>query len=336
MALRGQPDEDAVLCTRSKTYSIKFVGTSNSVFLVPPYQSESCQSPQESDNNNNNNNVIHDQKAVASVLKVVPGTMELVEVAPRLDKLRLLLSENPYRYDELEVENLEDNRKSRTGLYNWNDLVDNIQASDDEIRSGLEALSAIEINGYWRLVDENYMNTILRMLLHNSVLNDWSLNSLDENEVVSVLESDGFPEILARHCLHVFGKKVNDSLGGCVWKLDEKQVCVQFAREILRGGKMKLESFMDEWRQKIPDGMQPTLDLVQGEVLTERVGVETWIHAFSVFSLPSTPAERFSILFRERPKWEWKDLQPYIRFRFLLDLYNYRLLFFLTVVGIFY
>ncbi|XP_028752025.1 sister chromatid cohesion protein DCC1 [Neltuma alba] len=308
VVLRGQPNEDAVLCTSSKTYSIKFVGTSNSVFLVPPNQLEYHQPPQESDSHNH-----HDQKSVASVIKVVSGSMELVEVAPRLDKLKSLLSENPYRCDELEVENLEGNHESRIGLYNWNDLVNNIQASDDEIRSGLRALSAVEINGHWRLVDESYMCTILRMLLHNSVLNDWSLNALNEDEVVNILESDGFPRVLAKHCLHAFGEKVTDNLGSCIWKLDDQRVCVQFAREILRGGKKKLESFMDEWRQKIPEGMQPALDLLEGEVLTERVGVETWIHAFSVSSLPSAPAERFFSLFRERKKWDWKDLQPYIR-----------------------
>lgn len=314
MVLRGQQDEDAVLCTQSKTYSIKFVGTSNSVFLVPPYHSESYQCSKESDDD------IHDQKAVASVIKLIPGNMELTEVAPRLDKLKVLLSENPYRCDdELEVENIEDNHVSGTGLYSWNDLVDNIQASDDEIMSGLQALSAIEINGHWRLVDESYVNTILRMLLHNSVLNDWSLNSLNEDEVLSMLESDGFPRMLAQHCLNVFSRKVNNNgQGSCVLKLDEKKVCIQFAREILREGKKKLEIFMDEWRQKLPDSMQPSLDFVEGEILTEKVGVETWVRAFSVSSLPSTPAERFSILFKERQKWEWKDLQPYIRFRFLI------------------
>nr|DAD36593.1 TPA_asm: hypothetical protein HUJ06_007234 [Nelumbo nucifera] len=36
VSLRGQSDEEAVLCTPSKTYAVKFVGTSNSAFLVPP------------------------------------------------------------------------------------------------------------------------------------------------------------------------------------------------------------------------------------------------------------------------------------------------------------
>ncbi|KAB1225048.1 Sister chromatid cohesion protein DCC1 [Morella rubra] len=309
ITLRGQPDEDAVLCTESKTYAVKFVGTSNSVLLIPPSdQSEFC----ETSLDRNGEDI--GQQEVASVIKLAPGNMELVEVAPRLDKLKLLLSPNPYRFgEETEMEDLEEMEKSCIGLYTWNDLVEQVQASDEELRSGLQALSAVEIGGYWRMVDEKYMDTILRMLLHNSVLNDWSLGALNEDEVVSMLESDGFPQKLALHCLHVYGSKVDGSLGKCVWRMDERRVCVHFAREILKEGKRKMDSFMVEWMQKIPEGMQASLDMLEGEVLTERLGVETWVRAFSVSSLPSSPAERFSILFRERPKWEGKDLQPYIR-----------------------
>ncbi|KAE9592161.1 putative sister chromatid cohesion protein Dcc1 [Lupinus albus] len=308
VTVRGQPDEDAVLCTPSKTYAMKFVGTSNSVLLVPPEnQSKLYQNLQESDGNHDN------EKVVAPVIEVVPGYMELVEVAPRLDKLKSLLLENPYKLEEYDAGDFEENEESRSGLYNWNDLIDNIQASDEELRSGLQSLSAVEINGYWRLVHESYMNMILEMLLRNSVLNDWPLDALNEDEVVNMLETDGFPGVLARHCLHVYGVKVDDSMHSCILKLDKRRVCIHFAIEILRGGKRKLESFIDEWKQKTPDGMEPTFDLLEGEVLTEKLGIETWVSAFSVSSLPSTPAERFSILFRERPKWEWKDLQPYIR-----------------------
>lgn len=310
VVLRGQPDEDAVLCTQSKTYAMKFVGTSNSVMLVPPANHpEFSENPQKNDDNSND-----EQNVVAPVIKVVSGNMELVEVAPKLDKLKLLLSEKPYTLEEYDMGNLEENQECRRiGLYNWNDLVENIQASDEELRSGLQALSALEINGYWRLVDESYMDMILGMLLKNSVLSDWSFNHLNEDEVVCTLESDGFPGALARHCLQVYGNKVNEGMHSCVWELDEKRVCIHFARVILKGGKRKLESFMDEWRKKIPEGMHPSFDLMEGEVLTEKVGVETWVRPFSIASLPSTPAERFSILFRERSKWEWKDLQPYIR-----------------------
>ncbi|MBA0725863.1 hypothetical protein Golax_022421 [Gossypium laxum] len=298
VTLRGQPDEDAVLCTKSKTYSVKFVGTSNSVFLIPPAD---CSTSHESGGENDKQQV-----ATASVIKVAPGNMELVEVAPRLDKLKSILSENLYSSDEAST--------AMGDLYKWDDLINKVQASDDELKAGLQALSAVEIDGYWRIVDEKYMDVILRMLLHNSVLNDWLLDSLVEDKVVSVLELDGFPRKLVYHCLNVYGSRVEgEAMGGGVWRLDARRVCVHFARGILREGKRKMESFMEEWLRMIPEEMQPSFDMLEGEVLTEKLGVETWVRALSVSSLPTTPAERFSILFKERAKWEWKDLEPYIR-----------------------
>ncbi|XP_057511839.1 uncharacterized protein LOC130793979 [Actinidia eriantha] len=305
VALRGQPDEDAVLCTTSKTYAVKYVGTSNTVLLIPPSdQPLLCGNAKDFDEKD------RVEKLVAPVIKVAPGVMEIVEVAPRIDRLKMLLSENPYRFDDaLMLEELDEMEKNNTRLYSWSDLIDKVQASADELRSGLQALSAVEIDGYWRIVDENYMDGILNMLLHNSVLNDWSLNGLNEAEVVGVLQSDGFPCEIAHHCLQVYGSKMDDGM----WRLDEKRVCIHFARGILREGKIKMDNFMVEWMRKIPEEMQASFDMLTGEVLTEKLGIETWVYAFSVSSLPSAPAARFSMLFRERPKWEWKDLQPYIR-----------------------
>lgn len=307
VSLRGDPDEEAVLCTKSKTYAVKFVGTSNSVFLIPPSKSSPL-----ADTLMDCNEKDTDQPALVSVLKVAPGNLELLEVAPRLDKLKLFLSQNPYTFEE--ASEMEMTSDIREGLYTWDDLIGRIQATDVELRLGLEALDAVEINGYWRLVDSKYMDSILTMLLHNAVLNDWPLNALPKNELVNALKSDGFPRIVAGHCLRVYGSKVDaGSDDGSLWKLDERRVCGHFAKQILKAGKMRMEKFMEEWRCKIPHGMQANFDMLEGEVLTERIGVETLVSAFSISSLPSKPAERFSILFKERPKWEWKDLEPYIR-----------------------
>ncbi|KAF4388160.1 hypothetical protein G4B88_021856 [Cannabis sativa] len=193
VVVRGQPDQDAVLCTKSKTYAMKFVGTSNSVLLIPPSDhSEFADSTMDCDQKAQN------QIPAASVIKVAPEMKDLSE--------------------------------TEEGPFTWDDLGDLVQASDDELRSGLQALSAVEID------------TMLKMLLINSLI-----EGLDT---------------------------------GSVWKLDEKKVCVHFAKQILKGGKKKMESFI-EWKKKIPE------------------------------ALPSTPAERFSFLFKEGLKWEWKDLQPY-------------------------
>lgn len=305
MTLRGQPDEDAVLCTASKTYAVKFVGTSNSVFLIPPSDkvSGSC------------NNKDGDSMVVASVLKVAPGSMELVEIAPKLDELKLLLSQNPYSFSEAsEMDTSEEGEKTGIGLYRWQDLVNRIQASDEELKLGLQSLSAVEIDGYWRTLDDKYVYSILNMFLQDVILNDWSINALNEDEVVGVLEADGFHRTIAKHCLQVFCSKVDEGVGArCGWKLDERRVCACLAREVLKEGKMKVEIFMEKWRRKLPDCIGASFDMLEGEVLTEKLGIETWVYSFSVYSLPSTPAERFCMLFQQRPKWEWKDLQPYVR-----------------------
>ncbi|XP_073293328.1 uncharacterized protein [Primulina huaijiensis] len=302
--LRGQPDEDAVLCTDTKTYAIKFVGTSNSVFLIPP-----CDKSVQVCNDKGDGNV------VASVIKVSSGSMELVETAPKLDRLKALLSQNPYSFDEAsKMDILDEGEKTKIGLYRWDDLADMLQASDVELRLGLESVLAVEIDGYWRTLDDKYMNGILNMLLYDTILNVWSINALNEDAVVCALETDGYPRNIAYHCLRVFCDKVHEDVGGsCIWNLNARRICVHFAREILRGGKMKLEVFMNEWISKVPDEMNASFDMLEGEVLTEKLGMETWIYSFSVSSLPSAPGERFSILFRERPRWEWKVLEPFVR-----------------------
>lgn len=300
VTLRGLPDEDAVLCTKSKTYAIKFVGNSNSMFLIPPSNSPCF--IQDDDAN--------DDKV--SVIKLAPGNMELVEVSPKLDKLKQLLLERPFGPGEVDDAMMmdDDGTEKNLALYTWSDLVNIIQASDEELRKGLESLSAIEIDGYWRIVDESYLDMILRMLLNNCVLNGWCFDGLDEEDVVSALVADEFPSELASHCLRVFGSEVK---GAGKWKLEPRLVCLHFARQVLREEKMRVESFMEEWRKKIPEGMEGKLEMLEGEVLSERIGIETRVYTFSVRSLPSTPAERFAVLFKHRPKWEWKDLEPYLR-----------------------
>ncbi|KAL9228796.1 hypothetical protein vseg_004336 [Gypsophila vaccaria] len=311
VSLRGEPHEEAVLCTQSKTYAVKFVGTSNSVFLVPPSESsppgENCMDCDETDDDS------RDQPAFASVLKVASGNLELLEVAPRLDKLRLLLTQKPFSFEQAsQMDLISRSEEENSGLFRWDDLIGLIQASNVELRLALEALNAIEINGFWRIIDEKYMDSLLSTLLNNAILNDWSFDALPECDVISKLElDDGIPSQLASHCLIVYGNKVDDDAH--LWKLDEKRVCVQIAKRILMNGKVKMEKFMEEWMYKVPAGMQASFDMLKSEVLTERIGVEIWVRPFSISSLPSTPAERFSILFKERPKWEWKDLEPFIR-----------------------
>lgn len=91
-----------------------------------------------------------------------------------------------------------------------------------ELRLGLEIFNVLEIYGYWRIVDVKIMDLVLSMFLYNVVLSDWLLDVLFENEVVSVVEIDGFLFEIVVYCLRVYGNKVDGGGGGLFWKLDER------------------------------------------------------------------------------------------------------------------
>lgn len=103
-----------------------------------------------------------------------------------------------------------------------------VQSRNNELLDGMNSLSAVEIDEFWRTVDVSSVNTVLDMILYNSMLHDWLLNAMPENAVPSVMESDGFTRKIVTHCLSRFGTKVEQEAGRC-WRLDERLVCLQFA-----------------------------------------------------------------------------------------------------------
>lgn len=311
VTIRGRPDEEAVLCTSSKTYAIKFVATSNSVFLIPP-QNSALQKEETEENHCQPQN--EGDKPSAGAMKLAPGHMELNQIAPRLEKLKSLLSERPYKEDEMD----EEVERGLKGLYRWEDLLDNVQASEEELRAGLKGLAAVEIEGYWRIVDRKFMGCLLDVLILNCVQHDWPLNALKAADILPMLEQDGYSKRIAMHCLEVYGSTTAGSAEeqhemNQVWCLDERLVCLHYAKQLMSAGRWKLDDFMEAWMQNLPSGIQARMEMLKGEALVEKFGVDLWINPFSVSSLPTTPAERFAALFRERPKWQWEDLEPYIR-----------------------
>lgn len=296
------------------------MGTSNSVFLIPAGEHNSL------NNDVASNNELAEARSVVSVLKVASGVMELVPIAPKLDKLKFLLKERLYTLEEDDEMDMESDTHNR-GLYSFQDLRDLIQASDNELIAGLESLSALEINGFWRILDKSITNDVLTMILRNAIIHEWQISALKEYEVLPMLESDGYPLKIVIHCLNTHGNKSESSENGLLWSLDEKKLCLHFAKQILTSKKMKLENFMTKWKSNLPTEMNTDLTILQGEVLCEKIGMETWIRSFSVSSLPSSPQERFATLFKERPKWEWKDLHPYIRFLLFMVKYYFGMLF---------
>jgi sister chromatid cohesion protein DCC1 len=112
--IKGQPTEDAVLCTSDKTYSLRSVVLSNSILVVTPPIGASTDVD---DSEITEDVVIRDQ--ISEVLELVPSV-------PKLHKLGLLLKGMEYEEGrEDEDMNVDGGRVSSSSEYifsNWIEL----------------------------------------------------------------------------------------------------------------------------------------------------------------------------------------------------------------------
>eukprot|EP00249_Psilotum_nudum_P032257 c47547_g1_i1 orf=301-1527(-) len=331
VTIRGCSGDEAVLCTSTSTYAIKFVATSNTVLLIPPPDHAAGYADDQSSNGSGDAGDPEkgggSSTVSVSAIATSTGHLELVHTAPRLERLKELLSRRPYR-DEGEGEG-EDTMEEEDaeGLFTWDDLTDNVQASDKELLEGLKSLAAVQIGKHWRLVDEKFMRCLFEVIILNAVQHDWPLNALRSDEVLPVLNADGYSSRIVRHCLETYGARIcslspareDEQMGTDddqreVWALDEKQVCLHYARQLLTAAsKWRLDDFLEAWQRNLPTGITCNVELLRGEALVEKLGSESWLRPFSTASLSTKPAARFAALFKERPRWEWQDLEPYVR-----------------------
>ncbi|POI33526.1 hypothetical protein CIB84_002722 [Bambusicola thoracicus] len=86
LVIRGEKDEQAVLCSKDKTYDVKIADTSNMLLFIP-----GCKTPEELNADEASCNIIHSQIAGFS-----NNYWELRRCRPKLKKLRKLLMEDPY------------------------------------------------------------------------------------------------------------------------------------------------------------------------------------------------------------------------------------------------
>lgn len=82
--------------------------------------------------------------------------LELVEIRPKLRKLKEMLSETPYT---------EDSKKSGQVGPRMEELLDKVQASEEEIREGLREFECLELEGMWYILDQDYQMKVLSYIL---------------------------------------------------------------------------------------------------------------------------------------------------------------------------
>ncbi|CAG5116527.1 unnamed protein product [Candidula unifasciata] len=296
VTIRGSPFQNAVLVTESTTYDLKEAETSNSMLMIP--QLSLGRDLPESGNQ---------EIGIRKVTSVVHNYYELRVIKPRLKNMHELLKMSQYRGRECEGDEFEGKKFTLSELQNL------VQASDQEILSGLAKINACEIQGYWRLLDFEYEATVLYHIIQLCEERDWLLEGVNMEECCQVL-MDLFPKEIIEHVIQKHSDDEGDNSKSDVVRLSEDKICRHYAELCLRNsGKFNLNDFLRAWQESVPHGMKTNLAQIEGKALIDRDSRPEVIWYYSVENLPEDVSDRFEALFEQRKKWSLEEITPYIR-----------------------
>ncbi|XP_078072639.1 sister chromatid cohesion protein DCC1 isoform X2 [Mustelus asterias] len=297
LTIRGDLDEHAVLCSEDKTYDLKIADTSNMLLITPD-----CRTPDQLTSDSSTEQLIHCQ-----IYGFAKSYWELKKSRPKLKKLKKLLMENQYEGPSGEKE-----RSSTYPKYTKEDLMETIQASEQEIMQQLQLIHACRIEGYWRILEFDYE---MKLLSHVSQLVDsesWSFSKIPLTVCLQELEILE-PREMIEHCLNCYGKRYTNE-GEVFYALNEDEVCKSNALMLLRKAvKFNLSEFEEVWQQSVPEGMTTRLDQLKGVALVDRNSRPQVIFQLNVEDLSENTQDRFNGLFNIRAKWTEEDIAPYIQ-----------------------
>jgi len=292
LTFRGREDDSVVLCAQDKTYDIKEAETSNSLFLVP--QLDVLDS-------------IQNEGERTLAYKTVDGIfhtyLEVLESQPRLKRLNTLLEKNPYREKS-------PNSESQIG-YTVSQLLEEVQASEQELIDALQQCEAVRVDGEWFLLDRDYQMKVLSYILRYFDEESWKFDCVQKAPTVTALE-ELVPKEISRQ---VFDMYCSPLEGGEIgeYSLDKDKVCRFYGDFLLAANvKFKLSEFLDMWQKAVPEGITTELSQLKGLMLVDEKVEPPTIRRFTEASLPEGVNDRLNILFKARERWTLQDISPFV------------------------
>ncbi|KAL3286499.1 hypothetical protein HHI36_001004 [Cryptolaemus montrouzieri] len=296
LIFKGDKDENAVLCSETKTYDINETEISDSLLLMKGMKfNEDCKN-------------IVDRKIVSTeVNAILFNYLEALPGKPYLRKLEKLLNESIYKGPEHEFE------LNEAKLWTFDELDSIIQSSTCELKEALSNMDAVTIDNKVRLLDFEYHLRVLQYMLKLIDENSWELDEIDYE-----ITLDSLKDIVPSEIVHsLFEKYTEESQvidGKPHYSYKEKDICILFAKALLsQAGKFSLDEFMQAWRTSVPEGMIPDETMLYGIAIIDRSTTPIGIWAFSESSLPENINARFKVLFEAREKWTVPEIAPYIK-----------------------
>ncbi|KAJ3322649.1 Sister chromatid cohesion protein DCC1 [Boothiomyces sp. JEL0866] len=312
---RGNPNDEAVLCTENKTFKIRYAETSNLMLVLNGPIEKKVYDEDVIDEFEKENRIkantdlsnayqsLFGKKPLRYESKVVDSGnvfLDLVEIKPNFDSLfsKLVI----YKGEEKEC---------GQQMVTLSDILQFCQASEFEVMEYLKSIEAMELNGKWRILDIEYQSEVLELILLTILEHDLSMDSVPIKLIVDNLLEHEHVESVITHIMRIHSRSESD---GTV-KLDENKICRTFGHVVLKRGEsvMLLKSFLLAWKNSVPELFEINLDCLNGLFLLEKHGVEPTIRYFPKYILPSDPKLRFKELFKIRSKWVKEDVFYYIQ-----------------------
>lgn len=293
LTIRGDDIENAVICSKEKTFEIKEAETSNSLMLV-----DRVTLPDKVDKSSSDRRI-----GWSSVGGVFHKYIEIIEIRPKLRKLRDVLSRNLYT---------EDSRRENMKGMTISELLDTVQASEEELRQGLRHYDCVEVEDMWYILDQDYQMMVLSRILKYFDENSWKLDCVHKTETVTELSSLVSEQVLAQ----VFDMFCEPMIGGGwdEFSLNKTRVSRFYGDFLLAANSgYVLTEFMEMWQKAVPDGVVTDLEHLSGLVLVDGDKSPAVIRRFSEESLPVSIQDRLTVLFSARERWTLAEISPFIQ-----------------------
>lgn len=295
--IKGNDDEDVVICTDNKTYNITEAETSNSLLLVDKLKMSN-------EIGNAESRGFHKVQVKSIFYKY----LEPVIGKPNLKKLDLILEDSVYKGPEYEYQVNNDT------FYTAEELENIIQASNKELHEALDSMNVIKLDNKIRILDFEYHFRVLSYMLKLIDENSWEFDHIDFDETLEALKDLAPREVISK----LFEKYTEESKtidGVQLYRYKEECVCKFFAEVLLHeAGKFNYNEFMQAWKESVPEGMVPKEEMLYGLAIIDKKCRPNVIWALDEKTLPEKVLDRFNVLFAAKEKWTVPEIAPYIKY----------------------
>ncbi|KAJ3191399.1 hypothetical protein HK101_007811 [Irineochytrium annulatum] len=310
LIIRGDPDEEMVLCSPHDTYAVRKLQTSNTVMLSSlNFPRDDLRARELNATAADDNEDGERENCGYCVEQSIYHCLEVEKCRPRLDKLRGFMMRSIYDGPDEEARALKRAKKDGTGRggqyeleghhrhMSLKQLRDIIQASDEEIMDGLRDFGAVEISGCYRILTPSFVNGFARFFLACSDESDVNLQSFTEYQAETMSTTYDGPQDVFWHGVHAI--TLRDDNG--TYRISEDALCKWIGLEILSNAVVtSLNDFLMEWS-------------LNGFYFIESdTAQQKQIRYFNKLFLPTDVKSRIQALFQVRRKWAGGEIMPFI------------------------